>query len=40
MDVSSFNAHNSPNEMCIIGHVDEKIEVQRHYVGCLQENHW
>ena len=28
------------NEMYIIGHVDETVDVQRGDVGCLQENHW
>jgi len=38
--VSSFNAQRSLNEMYIIGHVDETVDVQRGDVGCLQENHW
>lgn len=40
MDVSSFNAQKSLNEMYIIGHVDETVDVQRDGVDCLQENHW
>ena len=33
-DVSSFNAQRSLNEMYIIGHVDETVDVQRGDVGC------
>lgn len=37
--VSSLNAHNSPNGMCVVDQVDKKIETQRGYMGCLEGSH-